>query len=444
MSNKTYHDLVGRFNQILNGDKAHDLDNRKEKKMNKELEQAIAEIESNKEKELIKGYKVFNPDWTCRGFQFEVGEIFEEDFYPHVCYRGFHFCKDLKDCFNYYGFDASYKVAEVVALGAVDYSSEDSKCCTNKIGILHELSWGEVLSLVNTGEANTGKCNAGNHNTGDGNTGNHNTGRDNLGNSNTGDQNKGDHNTGDENSGNWNTGDVNKGDFNTGSRNSGNRNTGRGNEGDFNTGHNNASHHNTGDENSGHRNTGNRNSGNWNTGHENSGNRNTGDSNTGNYNTGADNLGNYNTGELNSGERNTGDCNEGSFNTGYGNFGDGNTGDNNTGNHNTGNNNSGDGNTGHFNKCNHSTGCFNTQEQTIYLFNKPSSWTYDDWEKSEAAMILGTFSPDVYTYPQWWDQLNSVDQAQILNLPNFDPEIFKEITGIDVTETNNNSNEKGE
>lgn len=352
--------------------------------MNKELEQAIAEIESNKEKELIKGYKVFNPDWTCRGFQFEVGEIFEDDFHPHVCYRGFHFCKDLKDCFNYYGFDASYKVAQVVALGAVDYSSEDSKCCTNKIGILHELSWGEVLSLVNTGEANTGKCNAGNHNTGDGNTGNHNTGRDNLGNSNTGDQNKGDHNTGDENSGNWNTG------------------------------------------------------------HENSGNRNTGDSNTGNYNTGADNLGNYNTGELNSGERNTGDCNEGSFNTGYGNFGDGNTGDNNTGNHNTGNNNSGDGNTGHFNKCNHSTGCFNTQEQTIYLFNKPSSWTYDDWEKSEAAMILDTFSPDVYTYPQWWDQLNSVDQAQILNLPNFDPEIFKEITGLDVTKTNNNSNEKGE
>ena len=21
----------------------------------------------------IKGYKVFNPDWTCRGFQYEVG-----------------------------------------------------------------------------------------------------------------------------------------------------------------------------------------------------------------------------------------------------------------------------------------------------------------------------------------------------------------------------------
>ena len=26
----------------------------------------------------VKGYKVFNPDWTCRGFQYEVGKIFEE------------------------------------------------------------------------------------------------------------------------------------------------------------------------------------------------------------------------------------------------------------------------------------------------------------------------------------------------------------------------------
>ena len=26
----------------------------------------------------VKGYKVFNPDWTCRGFQYEVGKIFED------------------------------------------------------------------------------------------------------------------------------------------------------------------------------------------------------------------------------------------------------------------------------------------------------------------------------------------------------------------------------
>lgn len=44
----------------------------------------------------VKGYKVFNPDWTCRGFQYEVGKIFEEDVKPSCCDRGFHFCK--KSC----------------------------------------------------------------------------------------------------------------------------------------------------------------------------------------------------------------------------------------------------------------------------------------------------------------------------------------------------------
>lgn len=35
----------------------------------------------------VKGFKVFNPDWTCRGSQFEVGKIFEEDVTPACCDR---------------------------------------------------------------------------------------------------------------------------------------------------------------------------------------------------------------------------------------------------------------------------------------------------------------------------------------------------------------------
>ena len=112
--------------------------------MNNELKQAIAEIKSDKEKELILGYKVFDPLWMCRDFQFEVGELFEENCTPDVCHRGFHFCKNLADCFSYYKFDPCNKVAEVVALGDVAISCEDSKCCTNRIGILRELSWDEV------------------------------------------------------------------------------------------------------------------------------------------------------------------------------------------------------------------------------------------------------------------------------------------------------------
>ena len=43
---------------------------------------------------IIRGYKVFNSDWTCRGFQFEVGKTYEEDVTPLCCERGFHFCTE--------------------------------------------------------------------------------------------------------------------------------------------------------------------------------------------------------------------------------------------------------------------------------------------------------------------------------------------------------------
>ena len=80
------------------------------------------------------------------------------------------------DCFNYYRFDSNNKVAEVVALGAVDYSGYDSKACTNKIQIVREIPWQELLTIVNTGKDCTGICNTGDWNTGNRNTGDCNTG----------------------------------------------------------------------------------------------------------------------------------------------------------------------------------------------------------------------------------------------------------------------------
>ena len=152
----------------------------------------------------VKGYKVFNPDWTCRGFQYEIGKIFEEDVKPSCCDRGFHFCEKAADCFSYYSFNSENRVAEVIALGEVD--TDGKKSCTNKIQIVREIPWQELLTIVNTGKDCTGLCNTGNRNTGDWNTGNRNTGDCNTGNRNTGDWNTGD----------WNTGDWNKSSFNTG------------------------------------------------------------------------------------------------------------------------------------------------------------------------------------------------------------------------------------
>lgn len=118
---------------------------------------------------VVKGFKVFNPDWTCnpngKPFQYAVGGTYEEDVIPMVCDRGFHFCEKAADCFNYYQFNPENKVAEVLALGEVD--TDGTKSCTNKIQIVREIPWAELLEIVNTGKGCTGLCNSGDWNSGD-------------------------------------------------------------------------------------------------------------------------------------------------------------------------------------------------------------------------------------------------------------------------------------
>ena len=165
----------------------------------------------------VKGFKVFNSDWTCRGFRYEVGKTYEEDIVPDACRVGFHFCQKLADCFSYYNFNPNNKVAEIEAFGDID--ADNNKCCTNKIIIVREITWQEVLEMVNTGKGNSGNCNSGDCNSGDCNSGNCNSG---------------DCNSGNRNSGNCNSGNWNSGDWNSGNRNSGNWNSGNWNSGDWN------------------------------------------------------------------------------------------------------------------------------------------------------------------------------------------------------------------
>lgn len=204
------------------------------------------------------------------------------------------------------------------------------------------------------------------------------------------------------------------------------------------------------------------NSGNFNSGNYNSGNFNSGDCNSGNHNSGNYNSLNYNSGYFNSGNFNSGDCNSGDFNSGGRNSGNHNSGDFNSGNHNSGDYNSGD-----FNCGNRNSGIFNTDKRPkIKMFNKESIWTYEDWYWSKAYSIMKRipFSHSAFisekdmTYKEkechqeyktiggyikifnitstdkqeWWNALNDEDKKEILSLPNFDAEIFKECTGIDV------------
>ena len=341
----------------------------------------------------VRGFKVFNPDWTCRGFQYEVGKIFEEDVEPSCCDRGFHFCENAADCFNYYSFNPDNKVAEVIAYG--DIVRGDDKCCTNKIKIVREIPWQELLTIVNTGKSCTGLCNTGNWNTGNCNTGDWNTG-----NRNTGDWNTGNRNTGNWNTGNWNTGNRNTGDWNTGNWNTGNWNTGNRNTGNWNTGN---------------RNTGDWNTGNWNTGNWNTGNRNTGDWNTGNRN----------TGDWNTGNRNTGDWNKSSFNTGC--F------------------NTEESTIMLFNKPSEWTYRNWLNSDARYLLNQiPKDvveWVYEEDMTDEEKVAYPTYKTtggylkvlDESECAQiWWDGLSEADRNKIKSIPNFDIEIFEQCTGIEI------------
>ena len=142
----------------------------------------------------VKGYKVFNPDWTCRDKQYTCPGTFRENCDLEVCGQGMHFCKQASNCFNYYSFNHKNHVAEVIARGTV--KEDGDKCCTDYLEIVREIPWAELLTIVNEGKDCTGLCNTGNRNTGSWNTGNWNTGNCNTGDCNTGDWNKSSFNTG--------------------------------------------------------------------------------------------------------------------------------------------------------------------------------------------------------------------------------------------------------
>ena len=175
-------------------------------------------MENKTVQNVVHGFKVFRPDWTCspngNTKQYTCPGKFEEEGELDVCGHGMHFCQTAADCFNYYSFNSENKVAEVIAYG--DVRTEGDKSCTDKLEIVREIPWDEVLRIVNIGKNCTGRCNTGDWNTGNRNTGNRNTGDCNTGDWNTGDWNTGDCNTGDCNTGNRNTGDWNKSSFNTG------------------------------------------------------------------------------------------------------------------------------------------------------------------------------------------------------------------------------------
>jgi hypothetical protein len=171
-----------------------------------------------------KGYKVTNSEMKCRDFQFKLNKWFHVKGDVVPCQNGFHWCIKADDCFNYYDFDSNNRVFEVEVKGST--VNNDDKSCSRSIRLVRELSWHEVLELVNTGANNAGRGNSGDKNSGDWNSGSRNSGDRNSGPSNSGYRNSGSRNSGSSNSGSRNSGDWNSGSRNSGDWNSCNYETG--------------------------------------------------------------------------------------------------------------------------------------------------------------------------------------------------------------------------
>ena len=82
---------------------------------------------------VIKSYKGFNKDMTCRGFQYEEGKEYEEET-ADSCHSGFHACEYPLDCLGYYSPNESV-YHEVEQNGEFDRGEDDSKVASTKIKI---------------------------------------------------------------------------------------------------------------------------------------------------------------------------------------------------------------------------------------------------------------------------------------------------------------------
>ena len=100
----------------------------------------------------IEGYKITNSDYSCRGFKYELNHTYTIEGDPVPCKNGFHFCKELIDCFKYYPPERiTYEIYNLdthkflkVRSNGTTYQLRD-KYCTNNLTILEECTTEEIL-----------------------------------------------------------------------------------------------------------------------------------------------------------------------------------------------------------------------------------------------------------------------------------------------------------
>ena len=94
----------------------------------------------------MKAFKGFNKDLTCRGFQYKVGETYEEE-KAELCCAGFHACESPVACLRYY--NPATSVYHKVELEEVSNEKDtDTKRVGKKITIGSEIGIPEICRIT--------------------------------------------------------------------------------------------------------------------------------------------------------------------------------------------------------------------------------------------------------------------------------------------------------
>ena len=91
----------------------------------------------------MKGYKGFNPDWTCRNKQYAIGETCEEET-AKMCTSGIHFCEYPLGVLGYYPPVGNMELNKFAVVEADDVSLEkadDTKRVCKKLKLQAELNF---------------------------------------------------------------------------------------------------------------------------------------------------------------------------------------------------------------------------------------------------------------------------------------------------------------
>ena len=98
------------------------------------------------EEKKIAGFKGFDKDMKCRGYQYALGRSEKTDD-AVTCWTGFHYCENPVDVFRYYPPGKGSKYATVEGSGKIDRHNDDSKISCTELSVGAEISIADMIKL---------------------------------------------------------------------------------------------------------------------------------------------------------------------------------------------------------------------------------------------------------------------------------------------------------